>query len=209
MVRVKICGITHEEGLMAAARCGADAIGLVVGFPRSPRNLTIERARMLRRMAPPFLDTVLVIDGSRRDVLIEAVREIGPDAVQAYGDVDPDMLRGLGVRWVIKPVQVRADAELDSDGFDAILLDSSMGRGLTPDWNICRRLVERARLPIILAGGLNPENVQDAIRLVKPYGVDVSSGIESSPGIKDAHMIREFVRRVREVELGELQSSNE
>ncbi len=204
MVRVKVCGIMREEDLMAAAICGADAVGLIVGFPTSPRNLTIERARVLRRMAPPFLDIVLVIDGRDSDTLIKAVQEIEPDAVQAYGDIDPNILKELGIKWIIKPIQVRADAKLDCEGFDAILLDSSTGRGLTPDWDVCKKLGERVRLPIILAGGLNPENVQDAIRIVKPYGVDVSSGVESSPGIKDAHMIREFVKRVREVELDEV-----
>jgi phosphoribosylanthranilate isomerase len=204
MVRVKICGITREADLMAAARHGADAVGFVVGFPRSPRNLSIERARMLRRMAPPFLDVVLVVDGRGRDILVRAVREIRPDAVQAYGDVDPDQLRELGARWIIKPVQARIDAGLDCDGFDAILLDSSMGKGLKPDWDICGRIRERCGLPVILAGGLSPANIRDAIRIVRPYGVDVSSGVESSPGIKDANMIREFVREVREVELDEI-----
>jgi phosphoribosylanthranilate isomerase len=185
MVRVKICGITREADLMAAARHGADAVGFVVGFPRSPRNLSIERARMLR-------------------ILVRAVREIRPDAVQAYGDFDPDQLRELGARWIIKPVQARIDAGLDCDGFDAILLDSSMGKGLKPDWDICGRIRERCGLPVILAGGLSPANIRDAIRIVRPYGVDVSSGVESSPGIKDANMIREFVREVREVELDEI-----
>jgi phosphoribosylanthranilate isomerase len=204
MVRVKICGITREEDLVAAARHGADAVGLVVGFPKSPRNLSIKRARMLRKMAPPFLDIVLIVDGSDRDMLIKAVREIRPDAVQAYGDIDPDRLRELGAKWIIKPVQAGADAELDCDGFDAILLDSSMGRGLKPDWGICRGVKERFGLPVILAGGLSPTNVRDAVQIVRPYGVDVSSGVESSPGIKDANMIREFIRRVREVKLDEV-----
>jgi len=204
MVRVKICGITREEDLMAAAIHGADAVGLVVGFPRSPRDLTIERARTLRKMTPPFLDVVLVVDGGDRNMLARAIREIRPDAVQVYGDIDPDQLRELGVKWIIKPIQANIDAMPDCDGFDAILLDSSMGRGLKPDWNICRRIREMSRLPVILAGGLRPSNIQDAIRIVRPYGVDVSSGVESSPGIKDAHMMREFVRRVREVELDEI-----
>jgi phosphoribosylanthranilate isomerase len=204
MVRVKICGITREADLMAAAINGADAVGLVVGFPRSPRNLTIERAKTLRMMAPPFLDVVLVVDGGDRDMLTRAIREIRPDAVQAYGDIDPDQLRELGAKWIIKPIQANIDAAPDCDGFDAILLDSSMGRGLKPDWNICRRIREMSRLPVILAGGLSPSNIRDAIRIVRPYGVDVSSGVESSPGIKDAHMIKEFVRRVREVELNEI-----
>lgn len=204
MVKVKICGITREKDLTAAASYGADAVGLVVGFPRSPRNLSIEMARALRRMAPPFLNIVLVIDGSNHDLLTRAIREIGPDAVQAYGDVDPDLLRDLGVRWIIKPIRAEPGVKLHQEGFDAILLDSSMGRGLMPDWRICREIRERLSLPVILAGGLNPQNVLDAVRIVRPYGVDVSSGVESSPGIKDAHMMREFIRRVRKAEMDEV-----
>lgn len=204
MVRVKVCGITREEDLVAAARYGADAIGFVVGFPHSPRNLTIERAKVLRNIVPPFLDVVLVVSGNNHDLTARAIQEIRPDAVQVYGDADLNLLRDLGVKWLIKPIKVEKEAKLRCDGFDAILLDSSMGRGLTPDWSVCRSIKARIKLPVILAGGLNPENIQDAIRVVKPYGVDVSSGVESSPGIKDAHMIREFIRKVREVEFDEV-----
>ncbi|MCD6591538.1 MAG: phosphoribosylanthranilate isomerase [Thaumarchaeota archaeon] len=204
MVRVKICGITRFEDLEQAARYGADAIGLVVGFPRSPRNLSIEKARELRRSTPPFLDVVLVVDGSNQDFLIKAVKRIMPDAVQAYGFDDPEVLKELGVSWVIKPI--RSDTEIIDDPrkFDAILFDNSMGRGIKASWDISKRIREKVELPLILAGGLNPENVREAIRIVKPYGVDVSSGVESAPGIKDPGKLKEFIRRVREAESDEL-----
>ena len=201
MVRVKICGITRFEDLEQAARYGADAIGLVVGFPRSPRNLSIEKAKELRRSTPPFLNVVLVVDGSNQDFLIKAIKRIMPDAVQAYGFDDPEVLKELGVSWVIKPI--RSDTEIIGDPreFDAILFDNSMGRGIKASWDTSKRIREKIELPLILAGGLNPENVQEAIKIVKPYGVDVSSGVESAPGIKDPGKLKEFIRRVREVEL--------
>ena len=204
MVRVKICGITRFEDLEQAARYGADAIGLVVGFPRSPRNLSIEKAKELRRSTPPFLDVVLVVDGSNQDFLIKAIKQIMPDAVQAYGFQDPSILRELGVSWVIKPI--RSDTEIIDDlrGFDAILFDNSMGRGIKASWDISKRIREKVELPLILAGGLNPENVREAIKSVKPYGVDVSSGVESAPGIKDPRKLKEFIRRIREAKSDEL-----
>ena len=204
MVRVKICGITRFEDLEQAARYGADAIGLVVGFPRSPRNLSVEKARELRRSTPPFLDVVLVVDGSNQDFLIKAIKRIMPDAVQAYGFEDPSILRELGVSWVIKPI--RSDTEIIDDPreFDAILFDNSMGRGIKASWDTSKRIREKVELPLILAGGLNPENVREAIKIVKPYGVDVSSGVESAPGIKDPGKLKEFIRRVREAESDEL-----
>jgi len=204
MTRIKICGITRLRDLEAAMRYGADAVGLVVGFPRSPRNLSLEKAKELRGKAPPFLDVVLVADGRDQNTLIRLVEEIRPDAVQAYGLSDPSVLRELGVSWIIKPVNPSNFEEEDLDGFDAVLLDGSMGRGVTPNWDLCRRIGERFELPVILAGGLDPDNVQEAMRVVKPYGVDVSSGVERAPGIKDPEKIKIFIRRVREVDLNEV-----
>jgi len=204
MTKIKICGITRFQDLEAAMRYGADAVGLVVGFPRSPRNLSLEKAKELRGKAPPFLDVVLVADGRDQNTLIRLVEEIRPDAVQAYGLSDPSVLRELGVSWIIKPVNPSNFEEEDLDGFDAVLLDGSMGRGIIPNWDLCKRIGERFELPVILAGGLDPDNVQEAMRIVKPYGVDVSSGVERAPGIKDPEKIKIFIRRVREVDLNEI-----
>ena len=204
MTRIKICGITRLQDLEAAMRYGADAVGLVVGFPTSPRNLSLEKAKELRGRAPPFLDVVLVADGRDQNTLIRLVEEIRPDAVQAYGLSDPSILRELGVGWIIKPINPSNFEEEDLDGFDAVLLDGSMGRGVTPNWDLCRRIGERFELPVILAGGLDPDNVQEAMRIVKPYGVDVSSGVERAPGIKDPEKIKIFIKKVREVDLNEV-----
>ncbi len=204
MVRVKVCGITRIEDLKAVASLGADAIGLITGFPKSPRNISIERAKELRRSAPPFLDVVLVVDSSDLEFLVKAVQKIEPDAVQAYGSPNPKVLKELGVKWIIKPIDPKIFQQVDAEGFDAILLDSSMGRGVMADLSLCKNIREKVNLPVILAGGLSPENVQYAIKAVKPYGVDVSSGVESSPGVKDPEKLKLFIRNVREVDLGEV-----
>lgn len=204
MVRVKVCGITRVEDLKAVANLGADAIGLITGFPNSPRNISIERARELRRSAPPFLDVVLVVDSSDIEFLIKAIQKIEPDAVQVYGNLNPKMLKELGVRWVIKSIDPRTFQQVDVEGFDAILLDGSMGRGVMADLSLCKNIKEKVDVPIILAGGLSPENVRYAIRVVKPYGVDLSSGAESSPGIKDLEKLKLFIRNVREASLSEV-----
>lgn len=204
MTKIKICGITRLQDLEAAARYGADAIGLVVGFPNSPRNLSLERAKELRDRAPPFLNVVLITYGRDQSALIKLVEEIKPDAVQAYGLSDPSILREHGVNWIIKPINPGKFGGEHLDGFDAVLLDGSMGKGITSNWDLCREIRGKLMLPVILAGGLDPDNVGEAVRVVKPYGVDVSSGVERAPGVKDPGKIKAFIRRVREVDLNEI-----
>lgn len=199
MIRVKICGIRRVEDLIAAAEAGADAIGLVMGFPNSPRNLRLEEAVEIKRMVPPFLDTVLVLNFDDRESALEVCEKMEPDAVQAYGDVDPEEVKSMGVKWFIKPIRPESFDPSRIDGVDAILIDSSMGSGKRPDWGLCKRIREMAGVPVILSGGLTPENVRVAIEVVRPYAVDVSSGVESSPGVKDAKKIELFVRRAKGV----------
>lgn len=199
MIRVKVCGIMREGDLLAAAEAGADAIGLVLGFPNSPRNLSLEKALELRRLAPPFLDVVLVLNGEDERFVKRACRELRPEAVQLYGNVNPEDVRALGVRWIIKPIDPGKHSNPDFNGFDAVLLDASMGSGRTCDWSSYLKFREEVHLPLIIAGGLNPDNVQEVIRVMKPYGVDVSSGVECSLGIKDPDLIRLFVKRAKEV----------
>ncbi|MCS7133056.1 MAG: phosphoribosylanthranilate isomerase [Aigarchaeota archaeon] len=199
MIRVKICGITRESDLIAAAEAGADAIGLVAGFPNSPRNLPPERIRELMKIAPPFLDVVLVLNGEDERFAMKICEELRPDAVQLYGDASPEDIKALGVRWVIKPIKPGEKLDIGLKGFDAILIDGSMGSGKAWNWVKCLEIKEKATLPTIIAGGLNPDNVREVIEVVKPYGVDVSSGVERSPGIKDPDLINLFVRRAKEV----------
>jgi len=209
VVRVKICGVTREADVDSAVSMGADAVGFISGFPASPRNVSLERAGELAARIPPFVSAVLVT--TEETVLKEepAVRKTGIHTIQLYGDgIDPVRVGGsLGVR-LIRPYLVRSEetypAKEASLGFDALLTDTYRagrqgGTGITSDWEVCRRIREAILpVPMILSGGLRPENVAEGIRLVRPFAVDVSSGVEVSPGIKDPDKIAEFIRRARE-----------
>lgn len=199
--RVKICGITREQDLLAAADAGADAFGLVF-YPPSPRFLTLERARDLSKAAPAFLTSVaLFVNAEASDVqrVLETVR---PQVLQFHGDETPEFCRGFGVPYV-KACRVKKGVDLleywhpfaDACGWLADAWVEGYGGGGTGfDWSLVPTV--RAK-PLVLSGGLNPQNVGEAIRRVEPWGVDVSSGVESAKGIKDAAKIAAFVAEVR------------
>jgi len=203
MTRVKICGITSVEDALWAAESGADAIGLI--FAESPRKIGIEKAREIAAALPPFITPVgLFVDAPLEDVRRVAA-DVGLDAVQIHGDFPPQSalaLRGAGVK-VIRAVSVasRADIEPIRDyPADAFLLDTKVeglhgGTGKTFDWSIAEEAKKLGR--IILAGGLGPDNVAEAIRRVRPYAVDASSRLESSPGKKDRAVVRRFIEAAR------------
>ena len=208
--RVKICGITRPEHARAAAEAGADAIGLVFYEP-SPRYVDRARARAVCAALPPLVSVVgLFVNPEPREV--EAVIEGLPvDLVQFHGDESPELCAGTGKPYV-KAVRVRTRddiveaAERYSDA-RALLLDAHHdalwgGTGSTFDWNVVPDDIGR---PIVLAGGLTPENVAGAIRLVRPFAVDVSGGVESAPGEKDARSIERFMKEVSGAEVGERQ----
>jgi phosphoribosylanthranilate isomerase len=211
MVRVKICGMTRAEDVDAAIMGGADAVGFIVGFPSSPRNLTVDYAAGLARRVGPFVDAVLVTttDVVKND--LAKVKALRPDAIQLYGDsISPGDLRGsLGVR-LIRPYLLKstdpADAKRAVDGFDALLTDTYVagahgGTGRTSDWAVCADVKSAiAPTPLVLSGGLNPQNVEEAVRRVRPFAVDVSSGVESSPGVKDHHKVSAFIRMAKEAD---------
>lgn len=212
-VRVKICGITRKEDLDAAAAAGADAVGFVVGATASPRNLSLETAEKLFRQVPPFVESVLVTVPTSINELAETCRKLNPDAVQIHGENlrSPAVIReGLPKTPLIKavnaiPPNVLEAASAASRIFDAVLLDSLTngqygGTGTVHDWELSK-LVKRAihPKPLILAGGLKPENVAEAVRVVQPYAVDVSSGVELQPGIKDSQKIMNFVKNAKGV----------
>ncbi|QQG48537.1 MAG: phosphoribosylanthranilate isomerase [archaeon] len=202
MVRVKICGLTREEDVSAAVRAGADAVGFISGFPKSPRNVTFASAGRLMRRVPPFVDRVLVTTVEAVVQDIDAIRMMGLDAIQLYGQ-HPDFreLRRQVDAMMIRPYLIGGPQNglKELDKFDAVLSDTFVdgkqgGTGKTSDWAACRRLRETlAPMPFILSGGLNPMNVADAIASVAPFAVDASSGVESSPGIKDVAKIEAFV----------------
>lgn len=190
MIRVKICGLTRVADVEAAALCGADAVGIVLE-PTSSRFVPNDQELQdLLNVVPPFVTKVAVFGES-----MDLNRTKGFDAVQSLSNSEGRAcLR-------IRAFHLSEDSLttiLKFQNADAILLDSYVpgklgGTGERSDWTLARRVVEEQTLPIILAGGLTPTNVSEAIRLVRPYAVDVSTGVESSPGIKDAELVRRFI----------------
>lgn len=207
MMRVKICGMTREVDVSFAVLAGADAVGFIVGFPTSPRNLTISKAAELARVVPPFVDAVLVTTAEtvKMDPALGGGRF---DAIQLYGDVrDPDEIRRLTGAKLIRAYPAKSDdaaaAREAVKGYDALLTDTYIegkvgGTGVPANWPICRSL-RFAVVPtrLILSGGLSASNVTAAIKMVKPYAVDASSGVESAPGIKDPSKVIEFVKKAK------------
>ncbi|OEC33187.1 phosphoribosylanthranilate isomerase [Pseudomonas cuatrocienegasensis] len=202
VVRSKICGITRIEDALAAAQAGADAIGLVF-YAKSPRAVTVAQAQAIIAALPPFVTTVgLFVDATHRE-LSDILAAVPLDLLQFHGDETPETCARYA-RPYLKALRVKPGDDLaaamaryaDAAG---ILLDTYVegvpgGTGEAFDWSLVPR--DSAR-PIILAGGLDAANVAVAIAQVRPYGVDVSGGVELSKGIKDAEKIRAFVRAVR------------
>ena len=214
-VRVKICGLTREEDLAVAVAAGADAVGFIVGVPSSPRNLTLERAEMLLSQVPIFVDSVVVMAPKSIKQLVEVCERLKPSAIQIHGkeQLDSSEIREkIKDTRLIKTVYVTESALNetaieDSKMFDALLLDSFSkgqygGTGKVHDWTLSRQIKEAvAPVPVILAGGLKPENVKEAILKVQPYAVDVASGVELSPGVKDHEKVRAFVENAKKIKL--------
>jgi phosphoribosylanthranilate isomerase len=214
MVRVKICGITRKEDLDAAAAAGADAVGFVVGAAASPRNLSMEKAEKLFRHVPPFVKSVLVTVPESIDELTGICGKLNPDVVQLHGEklFNTAFIREkLPNTNVIVAVNAYSPDVLEAASsaskiFDAVLLDSFAneqygGTGIVHDWKLSK-LVRRVihPTPLTLAGGLNPENVAEAVLVVQPYAVDVSSGVELQPGIKDHQKMMNFVKNAKDAE---------
>lgn len=202
MVRVKICGITRPADAEAAARLGADAIGLNF-WPGSKRFVAPADARAIVRALPPFVTAVGVFVNPTRDDLLRAVEASGVAIAQLHGDEPPEACAGLPFP-VIKALRVKdasSLAALRAYGGPAVLLDSATpgygGSGEPFDWSLAAEAV-RAGARVILAGGLGPGNVAAAIRAVRPYGVDTASGVESAPGVKDGEKLAAFIRAAKE-----------
>lgn len=197
--RVKICGITRIEDALAAARAGADAIGLVF-FERSPRHVAPAQARAIADALPAFV-TVVGLFVNAPAAQVRAVLDVVPlDLLQFHGDETPEQCRGHGRRY-IKAVRMRDDVDVRAEAhrygdaaallLDAYVADRHGGTGTQFDWSRVPRDLDK---PIVLAGGLVPENVGQAVMTLRPYAVDVSGGVERSPGVKDADKIAAFVR---------------
>jgi phosphoribosylanthranilate isomerase len=200
---VKICGITNREDALAAVEAGADAIGFVF-VPTSPRAVTRHKVEEILRAIPPTILTVGVVADEDPDFLRGLLRVCPLSALQFHGEETPELVLSLEeVAKLIKSVRIRDAGSLKQipryRGVDAVLLDTydpqrQGGTGIPFDWSLGVRAKEHG-IPIIIAGGLKPGNVQEVVRQVQPHGVDVSSGVETSPGKKDFSLIREFVLR--------------
>ena len=214
-VKVKICGITREEDVRIASDSGADAVGFVVGVPSSPRNVTLRKAESLVKLVPLFVTSVLVTVPTGIDGLKKMFEALNTDAVQIHGEVIPDatalranlpnthLIRAVKVN----PIDARKGVLEASKSFDAVLLDSSAqgkygGTGIVHDWHLSRGVRDAIHpTPLLLAGGLTPENVQEAIHTVHPYAVDISTGVESRPGVKDPAKVSTFITKAKEIKL--------
>jgi phosphoribosylanthranilate isomerase len=207
--RIKICGITRPGDALAAAEAGADAVGLVF-YPQSPRYLAAERALGIRDALPPFVQTVALFVNPDAAQVAQVIGRVRPALLQFHGDETPAFCAQFGMPY-IKACRVKSGVRSEVDlleylrpfsGAAAWLLDSYVeeygGVGESFDWSLAPQRLER---PLILSGGLERGNVAEAIRRVRPWGVDVSSGVESAKGIKDAAKIAAFIEEVRNADV--------
>lgn len=206
MTRIKICGITRVEDALAAAGCGADAIGFVF-FDGSPRYVDIQRAVNICQALPPFISAVALFVDAPAEHVSDVLARVPIDLLQFHGDETASYCAQFKKPYM-KAVRVRPELDLlqYASGFStakALLLDAYVtgqagGTGKTFDWDLIPRNLP---LPLVLSGGLTPANVGGAVQKIKPWAVDVSSGVESSPGIKDIAKISEFIKGVRHADV--------
>ena len=197
MTKVKICGITRIEDALQALACGADALGFVF-YEKSPRCVQPEEARRIIKQLPPFATCVGLFVNADGETVRETVAHCALDAVQYHGDEPAEACSKAPVK-VIKALRVKDASSLDqheSYKVSALLLDAWCadaygGTGKTFNWEIAARVAQQR--PVILAGGLTPENVAEAVSVVHPYAVDVSSGVEAYPGQKDPEKVAAFI----------------
>lgn len=203
--RVKICGITRAQDARAAADAGADAIGLVFYRP-SPRFVTVEQARSLRRGLAPFVSAVALFVNPAREDVERVIAEVRPDALQFHGEEAPELCESFGIPYV-KACRMREGVDLleylrpfsGAIGWLAdALVEGYGGAGTRFDWSLVP--AQRPK-PLILSGGLTPGNVGEAIRQVRPWAVDVSSGVEAAKGVKDPVKIAAFISEVRNADV--------
>lgn len=212
-MKVKICGIKTERDLSVAINAGADAVGFITEVPvDSPRKISLVEASRLISKVPVFATSVLVIMPDNAEQAMQMIKTAKPDAVQIHNALallELKKIRETGVK-LIKTIPVAENAEPEalikqvgelSGTADAVLLDTAIegktgGTGATHNWEVSSKVVLNAKMPVILAGGLNPENVKDAIRSVHPYAVDTASGVESG-GRKDERKVLDFISNAR------------
>ncbi|NHI93467.1 MAG: phosphoribosylanthranilate isomerase [Candidatus Lokiarchaeota archaeon] len=220
LVKIKICGIREEEHVNLLIEEGVDAIGTVINVPKSPRNLSVKRALAIKRILPPFIDFVCVTIPNSISGIITLERILNPDVIQLHALESESFFKEIRKKTKIKLI---ISLPIDQDGnskvinndpiisskilakyCDALLIDTYSeitigGSGILNNLEIAKEVKEVIEIPLILSGGLNPDNIINAIQQVRPYAVDVSSGVESSPGIKDEGLIVNFIKNAREV----------
>jgi phosphoribosylanthranilate isomerase len=205
MVRVKVCGITNESDAFMAVEMGADALGFI--FARSPRTIGPEEARRIICALPPFAQTVGVFVNENPGRIREITAFCDLDLIQLHGDESPELCETLMPRC-LKAIRVRSKSSLDQiRSFEgkvrAVVLDSYSdeirgGTGNTFDWGLAAE-AKKTGIPIILAGGLDPDNIEEAILTVKPFAVDINSGIEQSAGKKNHFLMGELMERIGKI----------
>lgn len=203
-VTIKICGITSPEDGEAAAEAGANAIGLMF-YEKSSRAISLERAEAIVQSLPPYVAKVGVFVNPTSDLVWAAMARAQLDILQFHGDETSEFCTGFGM-MNMKAFRMKNEEsllELSKYSTDAFLLDSYVpgeagGTGAIFNWDLAIKASKLGK-PVFLAGGLTPANVSEAVRIVRPYGVDVSSGVESAPGKKDASRMRDFVAAVLSV----------
>ncbi len=201
MIKIKICGITNLDDALFATECGADALGFNF-YKKSPRYIEPEKAVEIIGQLPPFIMPVGIFVNEREEKIREIQQQTCIQVVQLHGDESPEFCQRFGSR-VIKAFQVKDKESIKHMAHyrvGALLLDSYKdgmrgGTGTTFDWHLA--VVAKTFGKVVLAGGLTPENVAVAVKLVQPYGVDVAGGVEKEKGIKDHGKIRKFISEVR------------
>ncbi|MBN1847593.1 MAG: phosphoribosylanthranilate isomerase [Deltaproteobacteria bacterium] len=206
MIRVKICGITRLEDATEAVKLGVDALGFI--FAPSPRNISPEKARDIIRSLPPFVKTVGVFVNQTTSLIRDTIDFCGLDLVQMHGDESPDQCEEF-MPYSIKVFRMKNGSVVQAiksyhGKIRAMLLDTYMkdkpgGTGKTFDWDLALKAKEYG-IPIILSGGLGPENIEDAVKILRPYAVDVNSGVEEGPGEKSHEMLRMLFLKIHEMQ---------
>jgi phosphoribosylanthranilate isomerase len=211
-VEVKICGITECKDAFRAVELGVDALGFV--FAPSPRQITPEIARFIIKAIPPFIKTVGVFVNEKAATIREYINYCGLDLVQLHGDEPPDFCCKL-MPHTIKAARIKDESSLEmcsvyQKNVRALLLDTYAadkvgGTGKTFDWRLALKIKETG-IPVILSGGLGPANIEEAIRVVRPYAVDVNSGVEARPGKKSFALMKELMGKIGSIEKMKVES---
>ncbi len=199
---VKICGVTRPGDVESAVAAGADAVGFVL-YERSPRFVPLERLRELTALVPPGVLRVGVVVNAPLQRVLRAAAAGGLDVIQFHGDESDALLVGFAAARVWRAVRLESGANVETAArcpAERLVVDAGDGAlrggtGKVCDWSLAAELARRR--PVLLAGGLTPANVAGAVRQVRPWGVDVSSGVEAAPGVKDSDLVREFVAAAR------------